>query len=113
MTINKKIVYPIISAVLLFSASFVFAEVKLDPPIKFTDFGKLITDGIIPAVTAIIGALSTVMFIVAGILFLTSAGSPEKMNKAKTALYYAIAGTAIALAASAIAGFIQSVVGAK
>jgi len=80
-------------------------------PIKYDDFGKLLTDGIIPAVSAIIGSLSVIMIIIAGILYLTSAGSPEKIGTAKKALTYAIIGIVIAIAASGIVDIIKNTVG--
>jgi len=51
------------------------------------------------------------MIIVAGILYLTSAGSPDKMKTAKTALIYAIAGMVIGMAAEAIVATIKGVLG--
>jgi len=46
-------------------------------------------------------------------LYLTSAGSPEKMTKAKTALIYAIAGIAIGVAASTISTVIVDILNGK
>jgi len=54
------------------------------------------------AVAGIVGALSTIMIIVSGIMYLTSAGNPAKMENAKKAFFYAIAGIVISLTAEAI-----------
>ncbi len=51
--------------------------------------------------------LATIMFIVAGILFLTSAGSPERLTKAKQALIVAIFGTLIAILSKAIVTILE------
>jgi len=42
------------------------------------------------------------MIIVSGIMYLTSAGNPAKMENAKKAFFYAIAGIVISLTAEAI-----------
>jgi riboflavin transporter FmnP len=68
---------------------------------------------IITGVGMVIASLGTIMIIVAGILYLTSAGSPEKMTKAKTALIYAIAGIAIGVAASTISTVIVDILNGK
>ena len=67
---------------------------------------------IVDEVGKLIATLGTTMIIVAGILYLTSAGSPERVGTAKKALMYAIAGIAIGLAASSIAEIIENIVGA-
>ncbi|MEK7562089.1 MAG: pilin [Patescibacteria group bacterium] len=88
------------------------AQVTIPNPLGNTTntFGDLLGN-IITAVAGIIGALSVIMIIVAGILYLTSAGSPEKMTKAKTALIYAIAGIVITLLASGIVAIIRTAIG--
>ena len=45
------------------------------------------------------GAVVTIGWIVAGILYLTSAGSPERMKTAKTAIVAAIIGTILVIIA--------------
>jgi len=50
------------------------------------------------------------MIIVAGIFYLTSAGSPQRIEKGKTALFYAIGGIVIALSAEAIVSMILEIV---
>ena len=83
-------------------ASFVSAAVVIPNPLSgVNNFTQLLLK-ITQAVGALVGALGTIMIIVAGILFLTSAGSPERIKTAKTALVYAIAGIAIGVSATAI-----------
>ena len=116
---KKRLIFPIVISGLLL-AGFVFAQpVTIPNPLGANTFCELLLGGpgkpwgIIPAVAGFVGALSTIMIIVAGILYLTSAGSPEKMTKAKTALIYAIAGIVIAISADAIVAIIKTTLGAS
>lgn len=84
--------------------------VTIPNPLGSTDFGGLLRK-IADAVGTLIATLGTIMIIVAGILYLTSAGSPERMSKAKTALVYAIAGIVIGLAAKGIVEIIEQTLG--
>lgn len=104
---DKKLFSIIIFAGIFGLAGFAFA-VGL-PDLGPSSFNALIT-GIIGAVAEVVGGLSTIMFIVSGILFLTSGGNPGRMQTAKTALFYAIIGIVICLSASAITAFVKSVV---
>jgi len=109
---NKKtiILFSIIG--LLSAADFVSAQtVKIKNPLAYDNFRDLLLKGIIPAVAGLVGALSVIMIIVAGILYLTSAGSQEKMLTAKKALIYAIAGIVITLLAGAIVVTITTALG--
>ena len=108
---NKKIISSIISVGLFSMASLVSAQIT--NPIPYNSFCGLFTKGIIPAVAMVVGALGVIMLIISGILFVTSAGSPEKVTKARSALVYAIAGIVIALAAEAIVGTIKYIIGAS
>jgi hypothetical protein len=92
--------------------SLLTAAVTLINPLTANNFGELLLK-IAGAVGGLVAALGTIMIIVAGILYLTSAGSPERMGKAKTALVYAIIGIAIGITAEAIVGIIKEILGAK
>ena len=109
----KKAITSVVLIVGLFSlAGLAFAQVQILNPLGgVNSFGQLLLR-IASGVGALIASLGTIMIIVAGILYLTSAGSLERMGKAKTALIYAIAGIAIGLAATAIVEVIKSVIGA-
>jgi hypothetical protein len=105
----------LIFAVLL--AGFVFVNfcsaysVTLNNPLSVNTIPALITK-IISGVGTFIGALATIMIVVAGILYLTSAGNQAKMDTAKKALYAAIIGIVIYLAANPIRSTICEVLGA-
>ena len=99
---NKKVLSLLVVAVLFGLAGLTFAQTALTNPLDgVTDFGTLLTN-IAGMIGTLIGALGTIMIIVAAFLYLTSAGSPEKIGKAKTALIYAIIGIAIGISASVI-----------
>lgn len=109
---NKKIILLYIFIGLFGLASFALAQVTIKNPLSAENFGQLLLQ-IAGAVGLLVGTLGTIMIIVAGIFYLTSAGSPERMKTAKTALVYAIAGIAIGIAATTIVEVIKSVLGAK
>jgi NAD/NADP transhydrogenase beta subunit len=68
---------------------------------------------IFTAVAGLVGAISVIMIVIAGIFYLTSAGSPEKMETAKKALTYAIIGMVVAVAAVTIVDTVLWVIGAQ
>jgi hypothetical protein len=112
---KRLINFLIIFAVLLVDlglAGFCFAySVELKNPLKFDTVPELIT-AIIDGIGKFIGALATIMFIVAGILYLTSAGNQTKMDNAKKALGAAIVGLVIYIAVVPIRSTICDVLGA-
>jgi len=109
---NKKITSIIILAGLFCLSSVAFADVTIPDPLGGVTFDQLLLK-IADGVGKLIAGLGTIMIVIAGILYLTSAGSPEKINKAKTALTYAVIGLAIGIAASGIVEIIKGVIGVK
>jgi hypothetical protein len=105
---KKVYIFSIIIVSLFFVASTALAVTIPNPLTGVNNFGDLLTK-IAQGVGTLIASLGTIMIIVAGILYLTSAGSPERMGKAKTALIYAIAGIVIGLAATAIVQIIKDI----
>lgn len=55
----------------------------------------------------LIGSIAIIVFVWAGILFLTSAGNEAQIGKARKAVLYAVIGLAIALAGQALVQFVQ------
>lgn len=90
----------------LFFAGSVLA-VSITNPISATDFRTLILD-IVDGVTLIISPVLVIMFVLAGILYLTSAGNPERINSAKACVTYAIIGTVITLSAAGLAAYLET-----
>jgi len=109
---NKKIASVIIFVSLFGLTSFTLAQVTIPNPLGGVNsfYGLLIN--IAYAVGGLVASLGIIMIMVAGILYLTSAGSPEKMATAKKALVYAIIGIFIGLASTAIIAIIKEIIGA-
>jgi hypothetical protein len=57
------------------------------------------------------GSIVVIGFVIAGILFLTSGGSPEKFKNAKTAAFAAVIGTVLIVMATFAYGVINSLLG--
>lgn len=111
---DKKNIFIIVFVVFLAIAnSTTAAAVKLDNPLGATDTICELLTKISKAVAGLVGAISVIMIIVAGIMYLLSAGSPEKMGTAKKAFFYAIIGLVIAISAGAIVNTIKSVINAS
>ena len=105
---KKVYIFSIIFVGLFCFASLAMAVTIPNPgPASF----KVLLEGIAKAVAGIVGALGTIMVIIAGIFYLTSAGSPERIGVAKKTLMYAIAGMVIGLSASAIVGMVAQIAG--
>lgn len=61
---------------------------------------------ILQIVFGIAGALALLMIIISGFRFITSAGSPQEVAKAKNGILYAVAGLAACILAEAIVTFV-------
>lgn len=67
--------------------------------------------GIINAVVGILGVILVALIIYGGVMYMTSAGSEEKIKSAKNILTYAIIGVVIVFASYIIAKFVLQAVG--
>ncbi|MBI2054362.1 MAG: TrbC/VirB2 family protein [Candidatus Staskawiczbacteria bacterium] len=56
-------------------------------------------------------AIIVVMFLIAGIMFITAGGNPEKVQAARQTLLYAVVGAVVLLVAASIFGIIQTWLG--
>ncbi len=92
------------------SVSLVFAQTLPNPLGNVGDFPTLINN-IVIYVSGVIGGLAVIMFVWAGILFLTSAGNEGQLTKARKALLYAVIGLAIALVGGGLITFIKNIIG--
>lgn len=106
---NKKKIFIIISVSLLFAAGFVSAA-SLDNPIGYDDFSSLFY-AILESVGALVASLSSVAFVISGIMYIGSTANPELRATAKKALVWAVIGTALGLSATAIVNFVKNTVG--
>jgi len=108
----KKVYISSLVFISLFCLAGFALAIQIPNPLGSTsDFGALLCK-IAKAVGGLVATLGTIMLIVAGILYLTSAGSPEKITTAKKALVYAIVGIVIGTIAGALPGIICDILGA-
>jgi ABC-type transport system involved in multi-copper enzyme maturation permease subunit len=66
---------------------------------------------IITFILWVAGAILPIIIIIAGFLFLTSGGDPEKVRTAKRMIFWAVVGLAIILLAKGIISLIKTVIG--
>ena len=71
------------------------------PGVKISNLPGLITN-IVNAVWVVFTVIVVVMFVVAGVLFLTSHGEPAKLQQAKAAFIWGVAGVAVGIVAFSI-----------
>jgi hypothetical protein len=62
------------------------------------------------AVWIVFGGIAVISFVVAGILFLTAAGSPEKIATARNAAIWGVAGVAVGIVAYSIIAIVSSII---
>jgi hypothetical protein len=75
------------------------------------DLFQLFTNIVTFVLTFIVPPAATVMFIWAGVVFYTSGGVPEKVNKAKSIMTYAVLGLIIIYSAWVIVGAFLNAIG--
>lgn len=113
---KKKIIFIIIFVVSLTIINFITAvpaaSIVIQNPLPGVNNVCDLLTKIANAVAGLVGVMSVIMITVAGIMFLLSAGNPEKIGTAKKAFFYAIIGMAIALSAGVIVIVIKEVISA-
>jgi len=112
--INRKITFSFSLLVFFGLTQIVSAACKpgeiICNPIAAPDFQTLIQN-IVTAISDIVGILAVLMFIYAAALYLFSAGNPAAIEKAKSALKYAVIGTVVALAGTGLIFVVKSILG--
>lgn len=105
---NKKVLFCIFSGIIILLCSplgLVFAQLhSYGPDIKFTD----IIDNIITASWVIFGVIAVICFVIAGVLFLTAQGEPEKVKLARAAFIWGVVGVAVGIIAYSIISIVSS-----
>ncbi len=97
----KKIVLGLLLLAVLALPVVTLAQIGGDPPTISTDL-ETIGEKIANAVWIVFTVIAVIMFVVAGILFITSQGSPEKIATARQALIWGVAGIVVAILAFVI-----------
>ena len=99
-----------VAFIFLGSAGFALAQVTLPNPLTANSITNLICS-IAVYVSSIVGTLAVLMFIWAGILYLTGGAKPDNIQRANKAVLYASIGLAIALIGTGLIALISFIVG--
>lgn len=67
-----------------------------------------IADNVMDILWALVSAISVLVIIIAGFMYVVSAGNPDKTKRAKNAIMYAVIGLVVAFLARTIVQFILS-----
>ena len=87
----------------------VFAVVDNPTGAEIGSLGEIVNN-IASAMWIIFGGVAVVCFVVAGILFLTAGGAPEKVQTARAAFIWGVAGVVVGIIAYSIIQIVSSVV---
>jgi len=113
MGMKKTLLFIIIFAIFLIVATPLISwaqTITIPNPLKYDKI-----EDIIKAITGLLKViaipLGTIMIIVSGIQYMTSAGNEEKASKAKKTMLYTIIGLAIVIAVDFIVGLLKEILG--
>lgn len=81
-----------------------FDESAVDVPKTSADQSQL--DSIFNFTFQIIAAISVLVIVIAGLTYVISQGDPQRVNRAKDAILYAIIGLVVAILGRVIVGFV-------
>lgn len=98
-----------ISAAALFSPALAFAATIQDP-LGGKTFQDLITN-VTRFANSLLAPLSALMILIAGFLYMTGGGNPEKIKTAHKMLIWALVGIGIVLLANAAGAIIRGILG--
>lgn len=88
------------------------AQVGGAPPSSFSPNLTSLGQTIINQVWIVFTIIAVIMFVVAGILFLTSRGEPENITKARSAFLWGVAGVVVGVLAYTIIALVRGALGA-
>ena len=103
---KQKILTGLVSVAILAAPVLAFAQ----PTGQITSLCALIQK-IESIVWMAFGLIAVIAFVVAGILFLTAGGTPEKVQQARSAFLWGVAGVVVAIIAFSIVGIVQNLMG--
>jgi hypothetical protein len=113
--IIKKVMAVGTSAVSLLVTRLALAQdannLKLTNPLNTTDFSVVLNNFLNFLFTDIVLPLTVIMVLVGAVEFMTSAGDPEKVSRAKNTLIYAAIGVVVAGLATSATSIIKSIIG--
>lgn len=100
----KKLFLVLIS--LLFLPSIVLAEsTPLFNPLRVTTFPALVNN-VITGILGVVGAISLVMMVIGGIVWMTSSGNADRIRRGRDTLLWAILGLVVIFLSYAIINFV-------
>lgn len=88
------------------------AQVGGAPPTSFSPNLTSLGQIIINQLWIIFTIMAVVMFVISGILFLTSQGDPDKVTKARSAFLWGVAGVVVGVLAYTIIALVRGALGA-
>lgn len=102
--------------ILVLSICLFFAEFSMSYAVNFVNPLAFNTvDGFLTSILAylqgVMGVIAVIAIVIGGIMYMTSAGDPGKVEKAKSTVTYAMIGLAIAIAAPSFISEIASILG--
>lgn len=106
----KKIIISLIALSVLALPVMALAQVSNTPPTITTDL-KGLGDVIVRAVWIVFTVIVIIAFVMAGILFLTAAGQPEKIATARMAFLWGVAGVVVGILAYTMITVVTSIFG--
>ena len=109
---KKSILHLLIFGGILILPMHSVLAVTIDNPLAVDSFDALL-DAIVNFVFWIGITLAPVMLIVAGFIFVTSAGNPERVNSAKKWALYTIIGLAVIILAKGLVAVLKSIIGVQ
>jgi hypothetical protein len=101
----------ILSLLLLLGLPLFAYGIEITNPLVGVNDIPALLNKIADIVAGVVGTVAVIMFLIAGILFLTSAGDPGRLQTAKTCFWYAIIGVAVALGAKALIAIVTTAIG--
>ena len=87
------------------------SSITLTNPLNTTDFSVVLNNFPNFLFTDIVLPLTVIMVLVGAVEFMTSAGDPEKVSRAKNTLIYAAIGVVVAGLATSATSIIKSIIG--
>lgn len=106
---NKKIsVFFLLISALVFPLLVKAQTTAIPNPLKCEDV-ECIVQTIADMIAGLVTVIGTIMIIIGGIQYITSAGNEDKARRAKNTVLYAIIGIAIAVSVDFIIGFLREI----
>lgn len=110
----KKIVYSVVAATALLAPVAALAQFAVPANTNLPQGTVLdIVTNIMKWLLIVVGILAVIAFVIAGILYLTSAGNEDRISSAKKAMVYAIIGVVVALVGLVVIVAVQSLLGGQ